>query len=99
KSHIRLTTARWTPRRSSRDPIERRLDVSLEFVEEREAALPFGVFANEDQEERRGVHRAVVRRMWDFAQSGHFAHADFMQNLPRLLFAPFVDQLSLKIGE
>src|SRR5262249_1219848 len=77
----------------ARDPVERRLDIPLDLVEERETALPPGMLSDEDQKERRGVDRAVIGRVWDFTQSGHFAHADFMQYLPRLLFTPFVDQL------
>src|SRR6185312_16659053 len=69
---------------------ERELDVLAELVEQGEVAGPRGMPRDENEEERCGIHRSVVRRVWDEAQACHLADADRVQNFSRLLIAPFV---------
>ena len=72
------------------DPIERRANVALQFVEEIERARPGRMQAKQRQKERRAVNTAVVRRLGYLAKVCQLVEAQLMQNLARLLVAPVV---------
>src|SRR5438477_522874 len=55
------------------DPSEGCFDVNAQFVEELEVATPRGMLGKQDEEERRRVHGAVIRRVRDLIAAGEFA--------------------------
>src|SRR5262249_36785307 len=80
-------------------PFERQIDVVTQFIEETQITGPGCMPADEDEEEWCSINRTVIGRVRDFAEAGHFAHTDFVQDLSRLFFAPLVDLLPLQAGE
>ena len=80
-------------------PVERPIHVAPQVAEHVERARPRRVLAEEDEEQRRGVHRSVVGRLGDPAQSRQLAHPELVQDLARLLIAPAVDVGALAAGK
>ena len=68
-------------------------------MNERPVAGALGVLASQHDEQRGGVHGAVVLREWDFAQRRHLTPAHFVQNLAWCGIGPLVERGGLKTGQ
>src|SRR5512134_2703053 len=80
------------------DPLKRPLDIGTEFLEQSEVSCPSSMAADQDQKERGGVDRPIVRGMGDFLQPRQLSDARFVRNLSRLLIPPMIDTVALILG-
>src|SRR5204862_2592761 len=67
------------------NPVERRARLGLEVADELAVACPALVLVEQDDVERRGVDRAVVRRVRPFLERRQLAVAHLVQDPPRIL--------------
>jgi hypothetical protein len=81
------------------DPVERRLDVRPERLEESVVAGAIVVGRGEHDEERRRVDAAVVPPERDLAERGHFPLARLVEDLPGLGVVLGVELARLRLGE
>src|SRR5215217_8268609 len=73
------------------DPPERGVDVRSQSADELDVTRPPEVLREQDQEPRRRVDRAEVRRVRDDSGAREVAPADLVQDLAGLFIAPVVD--------
>ena len=82
------------------DPVERRVHVGPQRAGQRQVARPRDVLRDQDQEEQRRIHGAVVRRrLGDRPEPRQLARTQLVQDLARLRVAIGVDGLRLVARE
>src|SRR5262249_28103970 len=81
------------------DPAERGARRGLELADERRIARPALVLVEQDEEQRRRVGAAVVRRMRALLEDRQLPEAQLVRDLAGLLVAEVVDAAALERGE
>ena len=82
------------------DPVERRVHVGPQRAGQRQVARPRDVLRDQDQEEQRRIHGAVIRgRLGDRPEPRQLAGAQLVQDLARLRVAIGVDGVRLVARE
>ena len=76
------------------DPLQRRLNVRPDAIDQLAVAGPQVVLGGEDDEERRGVVAAVVQAERNLAEGSHLAIADLVHDLAGLRIAFVIDRRS-----
>ncbi len=81
------------------EPVDRRFRVGREGVDDLRGETPPAELAEQDDEQRRGVGRAVVDRAAAERERGRFTEAHLVQDPPGLFLGPGVGLGALEAGE
>src|SRR5688572_15904960 len=79
-------------------PVQRRSRLRLQLDYQVGVTRPTFVLVEQDQKQRCGVRRSVVRRLWPVLEVAEFTESQLVQDLARLRVAEVVPHLRLPPG-